>query len=87
MNGYGELGFPQSYKDSLSSNAQANLPPSTIFANTGIVGAYEIAAGGEHSLILASNVKPSGNNFTIIRPNGYPSPTNLTIYPIDQIAQ
>ncbi len=86
-NAYGALGIAKSYTNSLAWNAQYGLPGGTLFANVSVVGAYDIAAGGNHSIILASNIKPSGYSFSIIRPDGYPLVDLLTQYPITQIAQ
>jgi hypothetical protein len=49
-------------------------------------GISDITAGGNHSIILASNVKPSTYSFTIIRPGGYPTVDNLSIQPNTQAA-
>jgi hypothetical protein len=84
INQNGCMGLPQSFSSSDQNNLQNNLPKYFITSNDSVIGAYEISTGGAHSLVLASNVKPSGNNFTIIRPNGYPSVNNLTIYPTTQ---
>jgi nicotinamide riboside transporter PnuC len=54
---------------------------------TGVVGASDISAGGDHSIVLASNIKPSGYSFTIINSSGYPYIDILTQYPVTQIAQ
>jgi nicotinamide riboside transporter PnuC len=54
---------------------------------TGVVGASDISAGGDHSIVLASNIKPSGYSFTIINPNGYPYIDILTQYPVTQIVE
>ena len=65
---------------------QNNLPPYFLSTNNSVIGAYDIAAGGVHSILLASDVKPSGQSFTIIRPGGYPNVDNLSIYPTTQAA-
>ena len=83
----GALGYPITYTSSRVENAKTNLPFYVVLPNSSVVGAYDIAAGGNHSVILASSIKPSGNNFTIIRPNGYPIVTDLAVYPITEIAQ
>ena len=85
-NAYGALGYAISYTNSKTENAKNNLRDYVVLPNTGIIEAYDIAAGGNHSIILASNVRPTGNNFIIIRPNGYPSVDKLTIYPTTQVA-
>jgi PKD repeat protein len=87
VNQNGCMGLPQSFNSSEQYNLQNNLPKYFISSNDSVIGAYDITTAGSHSIILASNVKPTGNNFTIIRPGGYPLVNNLTIYPIDQIAQ
>jgi alpha-tubulin suppressor-like RCC1 family protein len=84
-NSFGALGFAQSYTNSRNENIKSGVPINVILSNAGVIGAYDIAAGGNHSVILASNIKPSGQSFTIIRPDGYPIITNLTIYPTTQI--
>jgi hypothetical protein len=83
----GCMGLPQSFNSSSQFNLQGNLPFYYISSNDSVIGPYEISTGGAHSLVLASDVKPSGNNFTIIRPDGYPSVNNLTIYPTTQEQQ
>jgi hypothetical protein len=85
-NTYGALGYAKSIADSASLNNTYGLPSGVVLPNMSVVGAYDISAGGNHSIILASNIKPSGYSFTIIKPDGYPNIENLTIYPINQIA-
>lgn len=87
MNDYGALGIAKSYTNSVAWNTQYSLPSGTLFALVSVVGISDIAAGGDHSIILASNIKPSGQSFNIIKPGGYPYVDLLTQYPIDQIAQ
>jgi PKD repeat protein len=82
----GCMGLPQSFNSSEQYNLQNNLPKYFISSNDSVIGAYDITTAGSHSIILASNVKPTGNNFTVIRPGGYPSVNNLTIYPTTQAA-
>ena len=84
-NSFGALGYVQSYTNSRNENIKSGIPVNVILLNGGVIGAYDIAAGGNHSVILASDIQPSGQSFTIIRPDGYPIITNLTIYPIMQI--
>lgn len=85
-NAYGQLGYAQSVSSSLALNLQNSLPSGVVLPNMSVVGAYEIAAGGSHSVILASNIKPSGRSFVIIRSDGYPFIENLSIQPISQLA-
>ena len=86
-NSYGALGIAKTYTNSVAWNLQYGLPSGTLFSLTSVVGASNIAAGGDHSIILASNIKPSGYSFNIIRPGGYPYVDLLTQYSIDQITQ
>ena len=86
VNQNGCMGLPQSFNSSEQYNLQNNLPKYFISSNDSVIGAYDITTAGSHSIILASNVKPTGNNFTVIRPGGYPSVNNLTIYPTTQAA-
>ena len=86
-NMFGSLGLPEGQTRTIESNLQNNLPPYFLSTNDSVIGAYDIAAGGVHSVLLASDVKPSGQSFTIIRPNGYPIVTDLAVYPITEIAQ
>lgn len=52
-----------------------------------VKGISDIAAGGNHSIILASNVNPSSYSFTITKPGGYAiDPQYPTAYPITQVA-
>ena len=83
-NGFGSAGLPEGQNRTLQLNLQNNLPPYFLANNDSVIGAYDISAGGVHAILLASDVKPSGYSFTIIRPGGYPSVTNLTIYPTTQ---
>jgi hypothetical protein len=87
MNDYGQLGYVQSISSSVALNAQYSLSSGIVLANMSVVGITDISAGGNHSIILASNIKPSTYSFAIIRPGGYPYVDQLTRYPIDQIAQ
>jgi len=80
------MGLPQSFSSSDQNNLQNNLPKYFITSNDSVIGAYEISTGGAHSIVLASDVKPSGYSFTIIRPGGYPSVDNLSIQPNTQAA-
>ena len=86
-NAYGALGIAKIYTNSQTWNLQYRLYPDALLKNGSIVGTYAIAAGGDHSIILASNIKPSGFSFNFIRPGGYPYVDLLTQYPIDQIAE
>jgi PKD repeat protein len=83
-NAYGALGIAKIYTNSNAWNLQYGLNPFTLGKNASIIGTYAIAAGGDHSFILASSVKPSGYSFNIIRPEGYPLVDLLTIYPTTQ---
>ena len=83
-NAYGALGIAKIYTNSYAWNLQYGLNPFTLGNNASIIGTYAIAAGGDHSFILASSVKPSGYSFNIIRPEGYPLVDLLTIYPTTQ---
>ena len=47
------------YTNSFAYNAQYGLPSGAVLALFGVDGVSDIAAGGNHSIILASNVKPS----------------------------
>ena len=87
MNDYGQLGYVQSISSSVALNAQYSLSSGIVLANMSVVGITDISAGGNHSIILASNIKPLTYSFAIIRPGGYPYVDQLTRYPIDQIAQ
>jgi hypothetical protein len=61
---------------------QAGYQDGQVLSNRSIDGISDIAAGGNHSIILASNVIPSTYSFTIIRPDGYSNdPQYPTIYP------
>ena len=83
-NSYGALGIAKTYTNSVAWNLQYGLPSGSLLSLTSVVGAYNIAAGGNHSIVLASNIKPSGFTFSIIRPGGYPSVDILTQYPTTQ---
>ena len=86
-NTLGQLGYDSSYRDSLTYNASQGLFPGVVFPLTFIQNPTDISAGGSHSLLISSSVKPSGRSFTIIRPGGYPNPDVLTAYPVSQPAQ
>lgn len=83
----GELGLASSYTDTLSNNRQNGLFDGEILPVIDILNPTDISAGGYHTLLIASNVKPSSNSFTFIRTGGYPRPDVLTIYPTEQVAQ
>jgi hypothetical protein len=83
-NAYGALGIAKIYTNSYAWNLQYGLYPSALLKNGSIIGTYAIAAGGDHSIILASNIKPSGFSFNFIRPGGYPLIDLLTVYPTTQ---
>ena len=83
-NSYGALGIAKTYTNSVAWNLQYGLPSGSLLSLNSVVGAYNIAAGGNHSIVLASNIKPSGFTFSIIRPGGYPSVDILTQYPTTQ---
>jgi PKD repeat protein len=86
-NSYGALGIAKFYTNSRAYNLQNGLSEFALLMNTSVVEATDIAAGGNHSIILASNVKPSSYSFTIIRPDGYAlDPQYPTIYPTTQAA-
>ena len=86
-NSYGALGVAKFYTNSRAYNLQNGLSEFALLMNTSVVEATDIAAGGNHSIILASNVKPSSYSFTIIRPDGYAlDPQYPTIYPTTQAA-
>jgi hypothetical protein len=86
-NTLGQLGYDISFKDSLSSNASAGRLPGVVFPLTFIENPTDISAGGSHSLLISSAVRPSGRTFNLIRPGGYPNPDVLTAYPTQQAAQ
>ena len=87
LNDYGQLGYVQSISSSAALNLRDGIPGGVVLPNMSIVGISNIAAGGNHSIILASNVKPSSYSFTIIRPDGYAlDPQYPTIYPTTQSA-
>jgi PKD repeat protein len=85
LNDYGQLGYVQSISSSASINLRDGIPDGVVLPNMSITGISNIAAGGNHSIILASNVKPSTYSFTITRPDGYAiDPQYPTVYPINQ---
>ena len=87
LNDYGQLGYVQSISSSAALNLRDGIPGGVVLPNMSILGISNIAAGGNHSIILASNVKPSSYSFTIIRPDGYAlDPQYPTIYPTTQSA-
>ena len=87
LNDHGQLGYSQSVSSSFALNTQNSLPSGVVLANMSVTGIADIAAGGNHSIILASNVTPSTTSFTIINPGGYAAdPQYPTAYPITQIA-
>jgi len=87
MNDYGQLGYVQSISSSISINLRDSIPDGVVLPNMSVKGISDIAAGGNHSIILASNVKPSSYSFTITKPGGYATdPQYPTSYPINQIA-
>ncbi len=87
LNDFGQLGYVQSVSNSNSLNLQYGFGSGVVLANMDIKGISDIAAGGNHSIILASNVKPSSSSFTITKPGGYATdPQYPTIYPISQVA-
>lgn len=86
LNDYGQLGYVQSISSSISINLRDSIPTGVVLPNMSIKGISDIAAGGNHSIILASNIIPSTYSFTIVRPGGYPSVDNLSIQPNTQAA-
>jgi hypothetical protein len=87
LNDHGQLGYVQSVASSIALNNQFSLPSGVVLANMSVTGISDISAGGNHSIILASNVKPSTYSFTITKPGGYATdPQYPTAYPITQIA-
>jgi hypothetical protein len=86
MNNYGQLGYVQSISSSISINLRDGIPDGVVLPNMSINEISDIAAGGNHSIILASSVKPLTYSFTIIRPGGYPTVDNLSIQPNTQAA-
>jgi hypothetical protein len=86
LNDYGQLGYVQSISSSISINLRDGIPDGVVLPNMSVNGISDITAGGNHSIILASNVKPSTYSFTIIRPGGYPTVDNLSIQPNTQAA-
>lgn len=83
----GELGIDSSYTDTLSENLKNGLNDGVIGILSSVTNPTDISAGGYHSLLIASNVKPSTNTFTFVRTGGYPTPDILTIYPTQQTLQ
>jgi PKD repeat protein len=82
LNDFGQLGYEQSVSNSNTLSLQAGYQDGQVLSNRSINGISDIAAGGNHSIILASNVIPSTYSFTIIRPDGYSNdPQYPTIYP------
>jgi hypothetical protein len=81
-----QLGYVQSISSSISINLRDGIPTGVVLPNMSIKGISDISAGGNHSIILASNVIPSTFSFTIVRPGGYPSVDNLSIQPNTQAA-
>ena len=87
-NVYGALGIDKIYTNSFAYNAQYGLPSGTVLGLVGVDGVSDIAAGGNHSIILATNVRPSSYSFTITRPDGYSrDPQYPYAAPINQISQ
>ena len=87
FNDYGQLGYFQSISGSFSLNLRDGFPLGVVLPNMDIKGISNIAAGGNHSIILASSVKPLTYSFTIIRPGGYATdPQYPTAYSISQVA-
>ena len=83
LNDHGQLGYVQSVASSTALNNQYSLPSGVVLANMSVTGISDISAGGNHSIILASNVKPSTYSFTITKPGGYATdPQFPTAYPI-----
>jgi PKD repeat protein len=86
MNDYGQLGYVQSISSSFYINNRDGIPSGVVLPNMSVKGISDIAAGGDQSIIIASNIIPSTYTFTITKPNSYPNIENLTSYPINQIA-
>jgi hypothetical protein len=85
MNDYGQLGYELSVSNSNTLSLRAGYLDGQVLPNMSVKGTSDIAAGGNHSIILASNVKPSTYSFTITRPDGYAiDPQYPTVYPINQ---
>jgi PKD repeat protein len=88
LNDYGQLGYVQSVSNSNTLSLQAGYQDGQVLPNMSVKGTSDIAAGGNHSIILASNIKPSSYSFTITKPGGYATdPQYPTAYPITQIAE
>jgi len=87
LNDYGQLGYEQSVSNSNTLSLQAGYQDGQVLPNMSVKGTFDIAAGGNHSIILASNIRPSSYSFTITKPGGYATdPQYPTAYPITQIA-
>jgi PKD repeat protein len=88
LNDFGQLGYVQSVSSSNSLNLQYGHGSGIVLPNMSVKEISDISAGGNHSIILASNVRPSSYSFTITKPGGYATdPQYPTAYPINQIAQ
>jgi len=88
LNDFGQLGYVQSIPSSTFLNIRDGIPSGLVLPNMSVQGISDIAAGGNHSIILASNVTPSSYSFTITRPGGYATdPQYPTAYPITAIDQ
>jgi hypothetical protein len=86
LNDYGQLGYVQSISSSISINLRDGISTGVVLPNMSVTGIVDIAAGGNHSIILASNIKPSTYSFTITKPGGYSNdPQYPTAYPITQV--
>ena len=83
----GELGYGIFFRDSTSYNTSQSVPTGVVFPLTFIENPTDISAGGSHSLLISSAVRPSGRTFNLIRPGGYPNPDVLTAYPTQQATQ
>ena len=84
-NSYGALGVDKIYTNSVAYNLQNGLSQFALLLNNSVIEATDISAGGNHSIVLASNIKPSSYSFTIIRPGGYATnPQYPTVYPNTQ---
>jgi PKD repeat protein len=87
LNDYGQLGYEQSVSNSNTLSLRAGYQDGQVLPNMSVKGTSDIAAGGNHSIILASNIRPSSYSFTITKPGGYATdPQYPTAYPITQIA-
>jgi len=83
----GQLGYDIFFKDSFSYNASRGQNAGVMYPLTFIENPTDISAGGDHSLLISSAVRPSGRTFNLIRPGGYPNPDVLTAYPSQQATQ